>query len=297
MSPEFWAIIGVGVGVMGVSAGVLASHLRGHLGFSPRRLQAVAVAAISLVVVCLPVQAQDELTLEHRKAIAAAETGDAMAQWGLGMMYDNGYLGVPQDPAEAAVWYRKAAEQGNVPAQRNLGYMYATGRGVPQDDVEAVAWYRQAADQGDSSSKTALGEAYADGRGVPQDNQEAEKLFRQAAEQGNASAQYNLGVMYFNGRGVPQDDVEAAAWYRQAAEQGVVSAQYNLGLVYSEGKGVPQDNVEAHMWLNLASSRSSGADRERSVATRDRVAELMTPADLSEAQRRAREWYAAHPVP
>ena len=38
----------------------------------------------------------------------------------------------------------------------------------------------------------------------------------------------------------------------------------------------------------------SGADRERTVATRDRVAERMTPADLSEAQRRAREWHAAH---
>ena len=41
--------------------------------------------------------------------------------------------------------------------------------------------------------------------------------------------------------------------------------------MYSNGEGVPQDNVEAHMWLNLAAARLSGADRERSVATRDRV--------------------------
>ena len=47
---------------------------------------------------------------------------------------------------------------------------------------------------------------------------------------------------------------------------------------------IPQDNVEAHMWLNLAASRLSAADRERTVATRDRVAERMTLADLSEAQ-------------
>ena len=67
--------------------------------------------------------------------------------------------------------------------------------------------------------------------------------------------------------------------------------------MYSNGEGVPQDNVEAHMWLNLAAARLSGADRERSVATRDRVAERMTPADLSEAQRRAREWHAAHQLP
>ena len=146
-------------------------------------------------------------------------------------------------------------------AQFNLGFAYDYGEGVPLDDVEAVIWYRR------------------------------------AAEQGRAVAQYSLGRMYDNGEGVPQDDAEAVRWYRLAAEQGSAGAQTNLGLMYSNGEGVPQDNVEAHMWLNLAASRLSGADRERTVATRDRVAERMTPADLSEAQRRAREWHAAHQVP
>ena len=103
--------------------------------------------------------------------------------------------------------------------------------------------------------------------------------------------------MYASGEDVPQDYVEALAWYRRAAEQGHASAQFGLGVMYANGEGVPQDNVEAHMWLNLAASRSSGEQRERTVTTRDAVAERMTPADLGEAQRRAREWYAAHPVP
>ena len=103
--------------------------------------------------------------------------------------------------------------------------------------------------------------------------------------------------MYFNGRGVPQDYSEAAALYRQAAEQGNSSAQFNLGLMYDQGRGVPQDNVEAHMWLNLAAAKSTSERREQAVAARDRVAAQMTPADMSEAQRRAREWHAAHPVP
>ena len=103
--------------------------------------------------------------------------------------------------------------------------------------------------------------------------------------------------MYDTGLGVPQDAAEAVRWFRLAAEQGHARAQYSLGVMYGTGEGVPQDNVEAHIWLNLAASRLSGADRERSVGARDRVAELMTPADLSEAQRRAREWHAAHTVP
>ena len=138
---------------------------------------------------------------------------------------------------------------------------------------------------------------YDNGDGVSQDDAEAVRWYRLAAEQGLVTAQHSLGLMYDDGRGVPLDDAEAVRWYRLAAEQGYVSAQNNLGVMYSTGEGVPQDNIEAHMWLNLAASRSSGADRERTVATRDRVAERMTPADLSEAQRRAREWHAAHQLP
>ena len=103
--------------------------------------------------------------------------------------------------------------------------------------------------------------------------------------------------MYANGLGVPKDNQEAMTWYRLAAEQGDAQSQYFLGIIYSNGEGVPQDYAEAHMWLNLAASRSTGAERERIVTARDSVAERLTPADLSEAQRRAREWHAAHPVP
>ena len=36
--------------------------------------------------------------------------------------------GVPQNDAEAAKWWRRAAEQGHTKAQYNLGAMYAKGR-------------------------------------------------------------------------------------------------------------------------------------------------------------------------
>ena len=132
---------------------------------------------------------------------------------------------------------------------------------------------------------------------MPQDYSEAVRWYRLAAEQGIASAQHNLGVAYDAGEGVPQDHSEAVRWYRLAAEQGSARAHFNLGRLYAYGQGVHQDYVEAHMWLNLAAARLSGGDRERAVAVRDRVAEQMTPIDLSEAQRRAREWHATHLEP
>ena len=115
--------------------------------------------------------------------------------------------------------------------------------------------------------------------------------FRPLAEQGAAAAQNNLGVMYKKGQGVPQDYASAVKWYRKAAKQGYALALNNLGTMYGNGQGVPQDYVQAHVWFNLAASRlPPGKDRDDSVENRDIVAEKMTPADVSKAQRLAREW-------
>ena len=120
------------------------------------------------------------------------------------------------------------------------------------------------------------------------------RWYRLAADQGLASAQSNLGLMYANG-GVPQDDAEAVRWYRLAADQGFANAQYELGIKYDEGQGVPQDYVQAHMWFNLAASRRAGVVRDLAVERRDLSADELTPDDLNEAQRLAREWNEAHP--
>ncbi len=119
--------------------------------------------------------------------------------------------------------------------------------------------------------------------------------FKPLAEQGDARAQFTLGFIYANGLGVPQDYAKAATWYRKAAEQGNAIAQFNLGFIYDEGRAVPQDYVRAHMWFNLAASRSEpGADQDRAVKNRGIVAAKMTPAQIAEAQRLAREWMEKH---
>jgi TPR repeat protein len=121
-----------------------------------------------------------------------------------GLMYEKGW-GVEQNYTEAAKWYTKSAEQGNVNAQALLGYFFNVGQGVEKDYKKAVAWYTK------------------------------------AAEKGNAGAQYNLGVIYKNGEGVEKDYKKAFEWYTKAANQGNVSAQHALGLLYANGEGVEKD--------------------------------------------------------
>jgi TPR repeat protein len=174
-----------------------------------------------------------------------------------------------------------------------LGFMYDKGQGVPQDYAEAVKWYRLAADQGLAAAQLNLGFAYGTGRGVPQDYAEAVKWYRLAAEQGLADAQFNLGIMYKLGKGVPQDYAEAVKWYRLGAEQGNARAQLGLGVMYGNGKGVPQNYVQAHMWFNLAAARFPASDAEsmnQAVQDRDLAASRMTPEQIGEAQKLAREW-------
>jgi uncharacterized protein len=226
--------------------------------------------------------------LSHWRPLA--DQGNAVAQNGLGRMYAQGQ-GVAQDYRQALIWLRKAVDQGYAGAQNNLGWMYAKGLGVPQDYQQAVEWYRKAADQGYAIAQNNLGLAYENGQGVARDYQQAVAWFRKAADQGNAAAQANLGWMYVNGQGVAQDYAQAVAWFRKAADQGFAGAQANLGLAYAQGLGVPQDYAQAHMWYNLTASRSSDA-AERALAARERdaVAAKMTPAQIAEAQRLAREW-------
>ena len=134
---------------------------------------------------------------------------------------------------------------------------------------------------------------YARSLGVTYDGTEAVRWWRKAAEQGEASAQEELGTAYFFGDGVQRDHSEAAKWFRKAAEHGGIFAQTSLGYLYERGEGVPQDYALASMWLNLATAQGQPVAKTEM----DRLAAKMTPNQIAEAQRLAREWKPTTPFP
>jgi len=73
--------------------------------------------------------------------------------------------------------------------------------------------------------------------------------------------------------------------WRPLAEKGNADAQYLVGGMYATGQGVIRDWVFAHMWGNLAASNGN----ENGGKLREIAAKNMTPADLSTAQKLARE--------
>jgi uncharacterized protein len=154
------------------------------------------------------------------------------------------------------------------------------------DYATTVKEWRPLAEQGDPTAQHHLAWLYLIGRGVPQDNEEAVRWFRKAAEQGDSDAQTNLGSLYLLGDRIPQDYTEALKWLRAAAAQGHPMAQTKLGIMYEDGHGVPQDRVEALMWFSIAAAEGS----ELAGAFRDALTKEMTPTQIAQAQRLAREW-------
>ena len=130
-----------------------------------------------------------------------------------------------------------------------------------------------------------LGRKYDRGLGVIEDFKTAVKWFSRAAKQGHTGAQISLGWMYEMGRGVNQDYMTALKWYTRAAEQGDTGAQVRLGAMHNGEHGLPQNYTRTHMWFNIAASQG----HKDAGIYRDGIAKKMTPSQIAEAQKLARE--------
>jgi uncharacterized protein len=239
----------------------------------------------------------DGVSKDVRQAVSfwllCAKQGDPLGKMNAEIVYTRDE-GTPKQSSEKVKWYLFGAQQGLASAQLRLGIVYHDGDDVAKNDSEALKWLRQAGDNYDSFAQQSagrianflIGSMYENAEGVPRDYTEAVNRYRLSADQGFADAQYRLGVMFVNGRGVPKDYSEGARLYRLAADQGNVNAQTGLGALYSEGKGVPKDYVQAYLWFTLAAVHGN----PEVAKFRDYTEKSLTPEQVAEAQRLAREW-------
>lgn len=196
----------------------------------------------------------------------AADLGLPAAMFSLGRAYDKG-LGVDRNPEMAAQWYRKAADAGHGGATASLGTMYEFGEGVPIDISEAVKLYRAAADKDDANGMTSLGFLYAEGKGVARDLIEARRWYAKAAERGQPRAMFNLALLLMRGRGGPVDLVEAVRLLQVAAEKGHAGAMRELAYLYDEGRGVARNPKRA---AELILSSYAAGDKQAKIDVVDK---------------------------
>ena len=105
---------------------------------------------------------------------------------------------VPVDVEQMdAAQLRLLAEQGDAPAQFELGWRHVTGEGVREDQAEAGRWFRRAAEQGYADAEERVAFGYQNGHyGFQSDYGEAARWYRRAIDQGNADAMNNFGWMH-----------------------------------------------------------------------------------------------------
>lgn len=161
----------------------------------------------------------------------AAVEGDVKAQGELGWLYHKGYLGSPENHEKARKWLGIAANQGNANAFNTLGSLYYDGLGGPKDFIKARECFEVAASRGVMNAVSNLGVLYKNGHGVHQDYAKAKEYLTKAASCGNPIAQVHLGHIYHQGLGVAQDYAQAKAWYEKSAAQGNTWAKEQLEIL------------------------------------------------------------------
>jgi TPR repeat protein len=242
---------------------------------------------------------------DYREAVQwirkAAEQGYLFAQTTLGSLYAEGvHMVIEKDQSQALMWFIVAAGQGDVEAMElrdalavkmtptQIAEAQRQARDFKPQSIHLKSFeeFKALGEKGDAAAQFKVGLIYYFGQGIPRDYRESLNWFQKAARQGYAPAQYNVGYMHEKGDGTPQDYAEAAKYYRQAAEGGYQLAQYSLGNIYEKGLGTIKDEIQALMWYSLAATQGE----TRAKAARDRITIWMSPGQVAEAQRRAREF-------
>lgn len=91
----------------------------------------------------------------------AAEQGDVESQNDIGISYEKGE-GVDQDPTQALIWFEKAAKNGNIEAQYNAALKYYSGGGVIQNYDKSIKYAKMAASNGNKPAVELLLNIYSD---------------------------------------------------------------------------------------------------------------------------------------
>lgn len=114
---------------------------------------------------------------------------------------------------------------------------------------------------------------------------QAIEWLRRAAENDQPDAQHELAERLLFGKGMPANPEEAVRWVRRAAMNGHAAAAVKAGRLHL---GEPRDLVEASAWFLRASRSAQPAVREDALSELEALRGQLSPAQLQEAELRAR---------
>lgn len=137
---------------------------------------------------------------------------------------------------EASERYMAAAENGDAAAQYRIGQMLASGQGIKKNNQEAGKYILLSADQGFGPARmTAAAWLLSGKNGIPKDEKKAADYLLKEAEEKNPAAMFSLGCLYAKGLGVEKDANAASKWFNDAKSSGYPVPDdmlYEVNLLY-----------------------------------------------------------------
>eukprot|EP00474_Spongospora_subterranea_P004495 CRZ04953.1 hypothetical protein [Spongospora subterranea] len=195
----------------------------------------------SLAEFLLNTKVQEKMDEARSLVRQCAEQGFASAEFQMGL--------TANEPNEAFLWFKRAADHGHVPAVTEVAVLLETGRGVKRSREQALVWFERAVEDRDPSAMLHLGNI------ILSDNRKrAIELFNAAIQLGNEDirrqAQFALGCDQFE-----TDTDIALDLLRSAAKSGLQEAQAKLAMhFYHSSQEQPVDGnlTELQQWFELA---------------------------------------------
>ncbi len=216
------------------------------------------------------------------------------------------------DYPQAAEYFRKSSEDGNMVADWYLGHMYRLGQGVPKDPATAYSYYSRVAenfdpDEPDQNRLRIVIDAQlrvadylrtgirgADLKANPQ--MAARTYLRIATSYAHPRALYGLGTMSIEGEGMTKNPSQGLKWLNAAVRKHSPDAAAYLGELYRTGSYVRQDDTRALMWYIIAGQSAVKTENPLIFAKLNNLRSTSTEEIRLEAEARARVWSEQNPV-
>ncbi|WP_394670725.1 tetratricopeptide repeat protein [Halosquirtibacter xylanolyticus] len=188
----------------------------------------------------------------------AAKQKDTIALRMIADAYLYGKFKKKIDPKKAIPFLLPLAQSGQVTAQKELGKIYYRGK-----RSKSILWYHKAANQGDLEANKLLADLYYEGTGVVKDYKNAKTLYIKAADLGDVEALTRLGDIYYYGKGVKRNYSTACGWYKKAMMKGAKAPAEKLSTCYDKGWGVKRDPIYRDFILGKASKHYKLTSEEK----------------------------------
>ncbi|SLN68376.1 Putative beta-lactamase HcpC precursor [Roseovarius albus] len=204
--------------------------------------------------------------------------GFALADNGLGLIYQNGFGNTQKDLEKAEELYQAACKKGAVIGCTNLGrlvfetdeaaaysifsnacsvrpgygcywagWQSFNGRGTFKDATQAIFWFETGCTFRDSQACNFLAWMHDSGNGVQKDISRATKLYAKACEFGHSSACYKAGVQILE-----KDAQHAFRLFDQGCAKRDGSSCAYAAILYGQGNGVEADTSKETKYYSLA---------------------------------------------